>query len=255
MNASTIRSQILNFEQKLAEFYSLPFDVKNRYNPDVFGLSKYGSWGWRGPTPEFKYVYSTFLPHPIFIGTVLVLTEFIVRFRKNNHTIETFDLTSNPQFADDSLYPKEIDGFKDAVFSFRKQTRNLSNKLLRSIAEYLQFEDKDFLIQKHRALEENFALSKFSVRTLFYPMEPERHENSVKIRLPEHQDFGTLTHIYQNSQGGGLQAKLSNGEWVDVEYVPNSFVVNAGRSLEMWSGGNIPAVVMDDFSNFFFECH
>lgn len=127
--------------------------------------------------------------------------------------------------------------------SFRKQTRNLSTKILRSVGECLELADKDFFIRNHRAFEDNYALSKFSVRTLYYPKMPEINEKAAKLRLPEHQDFGTLTYLCQNSKGGGLQAKLATGEWVDVAYIPNSFVVNAGRSLEMWSGGNIPAVV------------
>lgn len=164
--------------------------------------------------------------------------------REEKYTVETFDFTSNPRLEDDSMYPKEINGFKETVLTFRKQTRNLSTKLLRSLGDYLQLEDRDFFIHKHRAFEENYEKSKFSVRTLYYPKEPQIGENAVKFRLPEHQDFGTLSHLCQNSQVGGLQAKLTTtGEWVNVDYIPNSFVVNAGRSLEMWSGGNIPAVV------------
>lgn len=163
--------------------------------------------------------------------------------RETRYTVETFDFTSNPCLKDDSLYPREVDGFKEALLIFRKQTRNMSTKLLRSLGEFFELEDKDFFIQKHRAFEENYTKSKFSVRTLYYPKEPQIRENAVKYRLHEHQDFGTLSHLCQNSQGGGLQAQLNTGEWTDVEYIPNSFVVNAGRSLEMWTGGNIPAVV------------
>ncbi len=157
--------------------------------------------------------------------------------------METFDFTSNPRLEEDSLYPKEISGFKEAVLTFRKQYKNLNVKLLRSLGECLELEDKDFFIQQHRALEENFEKSKCSVRTLYYPKEPRIRENAVKLRLPEHQDFGTLSSINQCQRGGGLQAKLHTGEWVDVPYIPNSFVLFAGRSLEMYSGGNIPAVV------------
>lgn len=185
-------------------------------------------------------------------------------YREERYTVETFDFTSNPRYEDDSLYPTEIGGFKDAVIAFRKQTKNLSTKLLRSLGEYLELDDKNFFIHKHRAFEENYEKSRFSVRTLFYPKEPYIPENAVKFRMQAHQDYGTLTHICQNSQGGGLQAKLNTGEWVDVAYIPNSFVVNAGRSLEMWSGGNIPAVVIrkinsrsnyDNISFFLFVKH
>lgn len=142
------------------------------------------------------------------------------------------------------MYPKEIDGFKEALITFRTQTKSLSTKLLRSLAECLELEDKDFFIHQHRAFEENYAKSKFSVRTLYYPKEPHIRENAAELRLMAHQDYGTLSYLCQNSQGGGLQAKISTGEWVDVEYIPNSFVVHTGRCLEMWSGGNIPAVVI-----------
>lgn len=123
---------------------------------------------------------------------------------------------------------------------FRKLT---STKLLRSLGEYLKLEDKDFFIHKHSALEENYAKSWLIVRTLYYPVQAEIPENAPEYRLAPHEDLGTLAHIYQNSPCGGLQAKLHTGEYVDVEFISNSFVVNAGRSLEMWSGGNIPAVV------------
>ncbi|XP_037047184.1 flavonol synthase/flavanone 3-hydroxylase-like [Bradysia coprophila] len=215
INTGIEEAAISNFEQKLAEFYALPVDNKKLYSPEAFQLQQYGSWGWKGPTAS--------------------------QIAKN-YTLETFDFTINPRFEDDALYPKEINGFKDAVFTFRKQTRLLSTKLLRSLGEYLDLADKDFFVHNHRANEENYALSKFSVRTLYYPKEPVLRETAAKLRLPEHQDFGTLSHICQTSKAGGLQAKLSTGEWVDVAYIPNSFVVNAGRSLEMWSGGNIPAV-------------
>lgn len=167
------------------------------------------------------------------------------RNRKDLYTIETFDFTSNPRFEDDSMYPKEIDGFKDAMLAFRKQTRVLSNKLLRSLGEHLELTDKDFFLRQHRATEENYEKSKFSVRSVYYPKESHIPDNVTKFRMPEHQIFGTFTHLHQSSQGGGLQVKLKNGEWVDVPFIPNSIVVKAGKALEMWTGGNIPAVVKE----------
>lgn len=160
---------------------------------------------------------------------------------------ETFDFTSNPRYEEDSLYPQEVEGFKEALIAFRTKTKSLSNKLLRSIGEYLQLPDKDFFIHKHSALEENYAKSKFSVRSVHYPALAKVPKNATALRLIQHQDLGTFTYLCQNSQGGGLQAKLHDGKWVDVEHIPNSFIVQAARSLEMWSGGNIPAVVSEPF--------
>lgn len=141
------------------------------------------------------------------------------------------------------MYPKEISEFKEAVSTFRKHSKDLMIKLLRSLGEYLELTDKDFFIHQHRALEENYEMSKCSVRSVYYPKVPHDRRNSVQLRLPAHQDFGTINMIRQSAEGGGLQAKLCNGKWVDVPHIEDGFVLLAARCLEMYSGGNIPAVV------------
>lgn len=141
------------------------------------------------------------------------------------------------------MYPVEIAEFKEAVLAFRKQSKDLMTKLLRSLAEYLELTDKDFFIRQHRAFEENYEMSKCSVRSVYYPKVPRDRRGTVQLRLPAHQDFGTINMIRQSAEGGGLQAKLCNGKWVDVPHIENGFVLLSARCLEMYSGGNIPAVV------------
>jgi isopenicillin N synthase-like dioxygenase len=109
--------------------------------------------------------------------------------------------------------------------------------------QYLELTDKDFFIHQHRAFEENYETSKCSVRSVYYPKVPRDCRRSIQLRLPAHQDFGTINLIRQSAEGGGLQAKLYNGKWVDVPHIENAFVLLAARCLEMYSGGNIPAVV------------
>lgn len=170
------------------------------------------------------------------------LHSLIIR-KSIRNSAETLDFTSNPRFEEDCLYPKEISEFKEAMMAFRKQSKDLMIKLLRSLGEYLELADKDFFLHQHRALEDNYEKSKCSVRSVFYPKELHNRKSSVQLRLPEHQDFGTINLIRQSAEGGGLQAKLRNGKWVDVPFIENSFVLLAARCLEMYSGGNIPAVV------------
>lgn len=50
-----------------------------------------------------------------------------------------------------------------------------------------------------------------------------------------HTDWGYLTLILQDDVGG-LQISR-NGEWIDIPYVPNSLVINAGDFLNVLSGG------------------
>ncbi len=50
--------------------------------------------------------------------------------------------------------------------------------------------------------------------------------------MAEHTDLGSLTILSQLSPG--LQVKLQS-EWMDLEVIPNSFVVNIGNVMQVWT--------------------
>jgi len=51
-----------------------------------------------------------------------------------------------------------------------------------------------------------------------------------------HTDYGTCTALLQD-QVGGLQIKLVDGRWIDVDPLEGSYVTNLGDMLQYWSGG------------------
>ena len=60
--------------------------------------------------------------------------------------------------------------------------------------------------------------------------------------LPAHTDHGFLTLLLQDGCGG-LQIRNAAGAWIDVPPAPSTVVVNAGRLLARWTGGEFPATV------------
>ncbi|GLJ41974.1 hypothetical protein SUGI_0868990 [Cryptomeria japonica] len=49
-----------------------------------------------------------------------------------------------------------------------------------------------------------------------------------------HIDISFFSILYQDNEGG-LQIHSKQGEWLNVKPLPNSFVVNVGDTLKVWS--------------------
>merc|ERR1712194_587445 len=75
------------------------------------------------------------------------------------------------------------------------------------------------------------------LRSIHYPPLEERGLDMDELGCGEHTDYGILTMIIADSTPGALQAKDSQGVWVDVELVQNAFVCNIGDMLARWTNG------------------
>ncbi len=64
----------------------------------------------------------------------------------------------------------------------------------------------------------------------------EKAPEPEQFRAGPHTDYGTLTIISTNSETG-LQVCTQNGQWIDVESLPNSFIVNIGDLMMRWTNG------------------
>jgi isopenicillin N synthase-like dioxygenase len=131
---------------------------------------------------------------------------------------------AGPHFAP-NIWPA-IPDFKQSWSEYFGVMSTLSSDLMKIFALALAlpegfFEDK---IDKH--------ISMF--RVLSYPNQLEEPEPG-QLRAGAHSDYGSLTIVRVENKPGGLQVCNKAGEWVDVPYVPNSFVVNIGDLMMQWT--------------------
>jgi isopenicillin N synthase-like dioxygenase len=56
-----------------------------------------------------------------------------------------------------------------------------------------------------------------------------------QLRAGAHSDYGSLTVLRQENRPGGLQVGAADGGWLDVESVPDSFVINIGDLMAYWT--------------------
>jgi isopenicillin N synthase-like dioxygenase len=122
-----------------------------------------------------------------------------------------------------NLFP-DLPGFRDAVLDYMTELTGLGHHLMSAIARGLHLGDHYFF--------DHFTGHPTRLFRIFnYP--PRGATSSPGVG--EHTDYGLLTLLYQD-EVGGLQVRHEN-TWVDVPYVPGSFVVNIGDMLERLTAG------------------
>ncbi|XP_010939711.3 2-oxoglutarate-dependent dioxygenase 19 [Elaeis guineensis] len=122
--------------------------------------------------------------------------------------------------------------FREISKEYTTSTRAMGMELLRGIWESLGLEENDMT----KALDLHSCY-----QVLVGNIYPPCPQPELATGLPAHSDHGLLTILLQNGVNG-LQVK-HRGNWVRVEPLPNSFLVNTGDHLEIVSNGRYKSVL------------
>lgn len=140
---------------------------------------------------------------------------------------------------------------KERLFLPHDEADNKSSSIWPSevvLPEFTPFVKKQIAkrVELARALAKAFALSLKLPESYFdafykpmgaanaFNFYPSRDPASERWGFAPHTDYGTFTILLQDNLGG-LQARNSDGEWIDVPPIPGTFVVNVGDLLERWT--------------------
>jgi isopenicillin N synthase-like dioxygenase len=146
-----------------------------------------------------------------------------------------FDLPDTPYYRqpfaatafEPNVLPDTPPGFEATIRLYYRCMENLSRSLLQIFAGALNVERHFFA--------EFFDHHTSVMRIINYPDQNGMNIDSAKTRSGAHTDYGALTILLTEKALGGLQVKLRNGGWVDVEPRPNSFIINIGDLMAMWT--------------------
>jgi len=123
-------------------------------------------------------------------------------------------------------WPDQPAGLGEAAERYYAAMERLDREMLRLAALALGVEE-DFFEDK---IDRHIS----AMRLNFYPEQRAAPEPD-QLRAGAHTDYGLLTILNGENVPGGLQVQIRDGSWIDVETVPDRFVINIGDLLMRWS--------------------
>ncbi|PYH49870.1 isopenicillin N synthase family dioxygenase, partial [Aspergillus saccharolyticus JOP 1030-1] len=134
----------------------------------------------------------------------------------------------------DNQWPTEDDlpGFRQTYLEYFAEALTLCRSLMRIFALALDLPEEFF----DPIMEHPGATS----RMLHYP--PQSVNDTFKIGLGAHTDYECIT-IPSQDLVPALQVRNSSDEWITVEPLPNTLVVNIADCLSMWTNAKFKSTV------------
>ncbi|XP_072950361.1 1-aminocyclopropane-1-carboxylate oxidase-like [Typha angustifolia] len=136
---------------------------------------------------------------------------------------------------DDNQWPSQPPEFKETMMQFRKEIKNLAEKITEIMDINLGLEPG--YIRKAFSSSGNYEPF-FGTKVSHYPPCP---RPDLVNGLRAHTDAGGVILLFQDDQVSGLQI-LKDGHWIDVQPVSNSIVINIGDQIEVVSNGRYKSV-------------
>ena len=128
----------------------------------------------------------------------------------------------------DNLWPRDESSLKSGIIPYYTAVCEVGHRVLSAIA-YGLGEETDFFAKRYTS-----PLGRGQL--VYYPQAGDEDEKSERFGAAAHTDFGVLTLLYQDNNGG-LQVLNKSQEWVEAPPIPGTLVCNIGDLLNRWTNG------------------
>ena len=127
----------------------------------------------------------------------------------------------------DNVWPDPVfPALRKGLLPYYDHIQRVGRKLLSAIAVGLN-QSPDFFEGKYTSPMARGQL-------VYYPVSTAQDEREERFGSAPHTDFGVLTLLLQDLNGG-LQVHNRSGEWIEATPIPGTLVCNIGDLLNRWS--------------------
>ncbi|SHJ17051.1 Isopenicillin N synthase [Roseomonas rosea] len=123
-------------------------------------------------------------------------------------------------------WPDFAPALRPAMSAYYGAMFALGGRLLRAVAVSLELEEGFFAPRYTKPLQRTQAI--------FYPPQDVGAEEEI-FGVAPHTDFGCITLLWQDGNGGLQVRERQSGGWIDAPPLPGTLVVNVGDLLGRWS--------------------
>ncbi|KAL8134297.1 1-aminocyclopropane-1-carboxylate oxidase 5-like [Apium graveolens] len=167
--------------------------------------------------------------------TVNLLNELVEK--NNRDKVDTVDWEDVYLLSDNNEWPSKTPGFRETMAEYRAQLKKLALKLMEVMDENLGL-PKGYMNKAFNGGGGEEETAYFGTKVSHYPPCP---QPEMVNGLRAHTDAGGVILLFQDDQVNGLQI-LKDGEWIDVQPIKNSIVINTGDQIEVLSNGRYKSV-------------
>ena len=125
-----------------------------------------------------------------------------------------------------NIWPNEPAEYRAVFTALYREMEPLAERLMRICALGLGLPEHHF----DRYLDHHFSV----LGSNYYPV-PEGAPLPGQLRTGAHTDFGSLTILCPTAGPGGLQVRMADGSWQDVQPIPGTLIINIGDMLARWT--------------------
>lgn len=145
---------------------------------------------------------------------------------------EAYNIVSN-----DGMFPDaDVPDFRPASAEFIGSCKKLTIRLLTAMALGIKL-DRNYFTETHREIF--CGKNATTLRLTHYPPIP-LDLKPGSIRCGAHTDYGTITLLFQDSNGG-LHVRDRGGNWISADPIPGTILVNVGDILQFWTSDKLIA--------------